>query len=85
MRRFLLIAFAFGVFSSPAAAADRPWVPTSLTLSVRSAHFVAHFAPGSADPTRAQAMLDEGERALAMELAWGYPAPLPDDDGLLDV
>jgi hypothetical protein len=67
----------------PAAALARPTDPT-LTAKQSSAHFVVHYAPSLGD-TAAQSVLVTAEQAYAAERALGFPVPLDDGDGRIDI
>lgn len=82
LRRFLPAAVLVAALF-PSAALARPTDPT-LTAQQTSAHFAVHYAPSLGD-TAAQSVLATAERAYAAELALGFPAPLDDGDGRIDI
>ena len=95
VRRLLALAL-FGVltaaFAGPAGAARPPLAP-EYPETIESTHFVVHFTgpPNSAviDGISHQAAGDVAalaETAYAtLTTGWGYPAPLPDADGKIDI
>jgi hypothetical protein len=78
---------AFGLVAAPAQADPaRPWVPARLTDSVAGPHFVVHYATDETTTAVATNVLGHAERAYALEVgSWGYPAPIDDGDGKVDV
>ena len=80
---------AFLALAAPASARNLSSVPQLVrdgpTLASASGHFLVHYA----DPTSAQSAAHIGEvleAALARETGeWGWPAPLDDGDGKVDV
>ena len=90
MLRALLIAAAVcvaaGVLGRPADAA-RPagWVHTAT-----SSHFAVHYTSdptltGYTTQTQAADLAALGDRAYTAETGWGFPAPVDDGDGKVDV
>jgi hypothetical protein len=84
-----LLGLAVGV---PSASAIDPFPFTGIqTLS--SAHFLVHYNRNDQDTTCGDAIsLDQAgdiagmfERTYALYSSWGYPAPVDDGDGLIDV
>jgi hypothetical protein len=84
----LAVALAAGVLASAAPAVPLPrptgdhWITTT--------HFIVHYYtdPTSSDystETRAGDVAAYAERAYALETGWGYPAPLDDGDGHIDI
>jgi hypothetical protein len=58
---------------------------SSLTEQASSAHFVIHWQNGSFDAARTQSLLNDSEKALAAEVGMGFPAPVDDGDGHIDI
>jgi hypothetical protein len=82
LRRLLLPAVLLAAVW-PVAAQARPSDP-SLVLTGSSAHFAIHYSPSLAGGT-AQTLLGYAEQAYAVELGMGFPAPLDDGDGRIDI
>ena len=84
----LAVAFAAGVLASaaPAVPIPRPADDHSIT----TAHFIVHYytdptSPDFSTETRAGDIAAYAEREYALEMSWGYPAPLDDGDGHIDI
>src|SRR5213592_953812 len=84
-----LLTLGFGV---PSASAIDPYPFTGIqTLS--SQHFTVHYNRNEEDTTCADAITQEQaggilgmfERAYALYTGWGYPPPVDDSDGHVDV
>lgn len=88
LRRFLLVlglCLAAGVLAAPTFAAPPP-----LPHTVTSSHFAVHFTSDPASPdylsfTRSSDLAARFEKVYATEVGYGFPAPLDDGDGLVDV
>lgn len=80
-----LVALAGVLASSAAAAPVRPASDHTLTTT----HFVIHYwtSPGLnyTSETEAGDFAAYAERAYALETGWGYPAPIDDGDGHIDI
>src|SRR5215208_3864239 len=88
LRFALLVTVLAAVFAAPAQAARMDWLPETLT----SQHFRIHFDGAVLPPAKPVLHQDAGDLAGNLERAyttytvdWGYPAPLPDADALIDV
>ena len=80
------VAIAGVLASSAAAVPIRPATDQTLTTT----HFVIHYwtSAGSLDytsETQAGDFAAYAERAYALETGWGYPAPVDDGDGHIDI
>src|SRR4051812_10791686 len=84
------IAIAIAVAAALCAAApaqaepSRSWVAAGLTRAYASSHLLVHYGAGISAPAAAGLAL-AGERALATYARWGYPAPVDDGDGRIDI
>lgn len=84
----LAAALVTGVLASAAGAVPIPRPPGDHQIT--TAHFVVHYYtdPASADyttETQAGDVAAYAERAYTLETGWGYPAPLDDGDGHIDI
>lgn len=86
--RFALLAAAVAAIAAPSAGAVRLVLPESLT----TAHFQVHFTGDPALPGTPVTRQQIGELAANLERAytaftadWGFPAPVDDGDGRIDV
>lgn len=80
------LAIALGLAAAPIASADppRPWVSPALDRTTTSAHFAIH-SGAATSPATATALAAAGERALATYARLGFPPPVDDGDGHVDV
>jgi hypothetical protein len=89
LRRLLLVPAMLGaacVFAAPSFAAR----PGGFPHFVQSRHFIVWYTSDPLDPAyttegQASMLATLGDRAYEAETGWGYPAPLNDGDGLIDV
>jgi hypothetical protein len=86
--RFALLVAALTVFAGDAAHATRLALPEQLTTT----HFAVHYDGAAASPAKPILHQDAADLAGLLEQAYthfvtslGYPAPLNDGDGLIDV
>ncbi len=90
-RVFTLASFAILLSSASAAAAEHSGVPSGLSKQLDSAHFVIHYTTSGSkarrvSTSRARRILETAESAYSIEVGrWGYPAPIPDSDGKIDL
>src|SRR5579864_5373476 len=84
----LAVAFAAGGVAGSASAVAIPR-PTGDHV-ITTTHFVVHYytdpnLPDYSTETRAGDVAAYAERAYALEASWGYPMPLDDGDGHIDI
>jgi hypothetical protein len=88
----LLLLAACLTVAVPRASAIDPF-PVNGILTLSSQHFMVHYNANDADATCGDAITQQQagdiagmfERAYALYASWGYPAPVNDGDGLVDV
>jgi hypothetical protein len=91
MLRFVgVLVLLLALSAVPAHAAGAPPIPTTLTATVTTAHFVIHYTSDPATPdavstSAAQTLAANAERAYAVETGWGWPGFKDDGDGHEDV
>jgi hypothetical protein len=93
MRRSLAVPFLFVLLgSTPShASTGRATAEPVLPDAVTTAHFVVHYTTVTGDlnastPAGAQTLAANAENAYAVEVtSWGYPAPMDDGDGHVDI
>ncbi|MHB8641324.1 MAG: hypothetical protein ACYDA3_00330 [Gaiellaceae bacterium] len=90
LRRIATVPLLVLAFAVPAHAAGLPPIPATLTETVTSAHFVAHYtsdpsSPDAAATSAVQTMVANAERAYTIETGWGWPGFKDDGDGHLDI
>jgi len=84
----LAVAFAAGLLAASASAVPLPRPASNHTIT--TAHFVVHY---DTDPTATDYVTEteagdfaaSAEQAYSLESAWGYPLPVDDGDGHIDV
>ena len=86
--RLSLLVGALAAFAAPSADAVRIPLPESMTTT----HFQLHFEGDASEPASPVTRQQIGELGSNLERAyttftseWGFPAPLDDGDGLIDV
>jgi len=82
------VALVSGVLASAADAVPIP--RPSGDHQITTAHFVIHYytdpqSPSYSTETQAGDVAAYAERVYAIETGWGYPAPLDDGDGHIDI
>ena len=90
VRLLLLLVAASALWAPAALAADPPPYRPALPYAHTTAHFVVHY---SSDPVTEAAITQSqardlgarAEAAYALAASWGFPAPLDDGDGLIDI
>jgi hypothetical protein len=90
MRLLLLALFVAAILPATGKAAPR-YAPQGLSESVTTAHFVVHYTSDRTSehaitPAAAQRVGANAEHVWSVIVdGWGYPAPLADSDGHVDI
>ncbi len=89
--RRLLVAVIVGMAFPAQADAARDYAPQGLSDTVTTAHFVVHYTSlrgneNAITLAAARRVAANAERVWSVEVdGWGYPAPLDDGDGRVDI
>src|SRR5207302_8197818 len=84
----LAVAFAAGFLAASSSAVPLP--RPAMNHSITTAHFIVRYntdptAPEYTTETEAGDLAAYAEQAYSLETAWGYPLPVDDGDGHIDI